>query len=159
MAQTGISIWKYPNMRGPNRGDRPEILFEINSRADRLDKTPVPLWYQDGTLVLDQDNSPVRVFDLISAVCSSQIEGWLMVAILHTDNRLRIGVIRARIHEAMEGIHEAMEGGAMEFSDIGCGGLSIAAITMRIPLCGALVLSIREKAESLVVIDITSLPT
>lgn len=111
MAQTGISIWKYPNMRGPNRGDRPGILFEINPRADRLDKTPVPLWYQDGTLVLDQDNSPVRAFDLISAVCSSQIEGWLMVAILHTDNRLRIGVIRARIHEAMEGIHASGHGG------------------------------------------------
>ncbi|MCJ1248175.1 hypothetical protein MMC30_005392 [Trapelia coarctata] len=87
---------------GPNRENRPDILFKINPRIGQVNRAPVSLWYHDNKLVLDQDNNPVRAFDIIPAVCSSQLEGWLMVAILHSDNRIRTGDLRARMPEAME---------------------------------------------------------
>lgn len=71
-------------------------------RVDPVDKAAVPLWYHEGKLVLDTDNHPVRKFDIIPAVCSSQMEGWLMVAIMHTDTRVRTGDMRARMPKEVE---------------------------------------------------------
>jgi len=58
----------------------------------------VPLWYRHGFLLLDQNNKPMRSFpNILPATCSSEMEDWLLVAIFHSDRRVQIGDIYARM--------------------------------------------------------------
>lgn len=87
---------------GGKRDDWPAILFVLDiKKAPR--PTPalpmkVPLWYREGKVVLDRSGNPMRDFPTtIPATCSSVMEDWLLVAILHTDTRIQIGDIHGRM--------------------------------------------------------------
>jgi len=57
----------------------------------------IPVWYRNGQIVLDHDNHPVRAFSTLPNTCSSELEDWLLVAMFHSDHRIQIADIRARM--------------------------------------------------------------
>ncbi|MCJ1244000.1 hypothetical protein MMC30_001197 [Trapelia coarctata] len=87
---------------GEKREQWPEILFVLDIKkapkpTPALPKK-VPLWYRGVKLVLDRNSNPMRDFsNTIPATCSSEMETWLLVAILHTDTRVQIGDIHGRM--------------------------------------------------------------
>ena len=56
-----------------------------------------PNWYQDNRIVLDGDNHPIKQYREIPAVCSSEMEGWLMVAIRRLNPSITTQDFRARM--------------------------------------------------------------
>ncbi|MCJ1243999.1 hypothetical protein MMC30_001196 [Trapelia coarctata] len=84
---------------GNERQHWPNILFQIKTVPDLALPRNIPFWRRDGQLVLDHDNNPVRNFLTLPATCSSEMEGWLLVAICHSDHRIQIADIRARMPE------------------------------------------------------------
>jgi len=85
---------------GEKREHWPDVLFTLDVKKVRKNTNlpKAPLWYRKGRLVLDQDDNPMRYFpDTLPATCSSQIKEWLLVAICHSDFRIRIDDIRARM--------------------------------------------------------------
>ena len=106
--------------RGGERQNRPKILFQLyrhqpteeqpdisgTKRSEKVRSTKslslnehgeAPVWYHRDRIVLDGDNHPVKKYTEIPATCSSEIEGWLMVAIRRTNSRITTQDIRARM--------------------------------------------------------------
>ena len=89
--------------RGGSREHRPKILFQIlfdeTKPRTAIDKKAekAPVWYQGNRIVLDGDNHPVRQYTEIPAVCSSEMEGWLMVAIRRLNPSITTQDLRARM--------------------------------------------------------------
>lgn len=92
---------------GKERRQWPAVLFVLDIKkapkpTPALPKQ-VPLWYRGGKLVLDRNSKPMRDFPTtLPSTCSSELEGWLLVAMFHTDTRIQIGDVHARMpHEVM----------------------------------------------------------
>ena len=107
--------------RGGERENRPKILFQLHKHAqaaakpendnkdveaqnqannDALDLSRprvAAIWYHGDQIVLDGDNHPVKRYKEIPATCSSEIEGWLMVAIRRSNPNIATQDIRARM--------------------------------------------------------------
>ena len=84
------------NFRGPNRSDWPEVLFRIYVDKTMGAKDKVEVWYCNDKLILDSDHHAMRVFD-IPATISSQIEDFILMAMMHSDSRMKIFDIRGRM--------------------------------------------------------------
>ena len=78
-----------------------EVLFEIDKERFNED-TPnptfeVPWLYEDGCIVLDLDDHPLKAYESIPLTISSKIEGGLMEAIIRYDDRIAVGDFWARL--------------------------------------------------------------
>lgn len=87
--------------RGKERKAWPEILFQIKADLDQTLPRDMPVWKRKGQVILDHDNRPVRLSSTLPDTCSSEMEGWLMVAIYHSDHRIQLTDIRARMPKVM----------------------------------------------------------
>ena len=83
-------------LRGPNRADWPEALFNIYIDRTARPREKAKVWYYNGDVILDSDRRPMRAFD-IPATISSQIEDFMLVAMIHSDLRLKLSDIRGRM--------------------------------------------------------------
>ena len=83
--------------RGPNRTEWPEVLFRIYVDKDAGPKEKVKVWYHKNKVVLDSDRHAMRAFDDIPATISTQIEDYILVAMIHSDRRLKISDVRGRM--------------------------------------------------------------
>ncbi|MCJ1435828.1 hypothetical protein MMC27_005204 [Xylographa pallens] len=83
--------------RGPNRTEWPEVLFRIYVNKDAGPKEKVKVWYHKNKVVLDSDRHAMRAFDDIPATISAQIEDYILVAMIHSDRRLKISDVRGRM--------------------------------------------------------------
>ena len=78
-----------------------EVLFEIDKERFNHD-TPnpmskVPWLYEDGCIVLDLDDHPLKAYESIPLTVSSKVEGELMEAIVRYDDRIGVGDFWARL--------------------------------------------------------------
>ena len=78
-----------------------EVLFEIDKERFNND-TPnpmskVPWLYEDGCIVLDLADRPLKAYESIPLTISSIVEGELMEAIIRYDNRIAVGDFWARL--------------------------------------------------------------
>ncbi|MCJ1380676.1 hypothetical protein MMC17_003784 [Xylographa soralifera] len=89
--------------RGKDRANWPLSLLSIYTYPSNGE-----LWYHNERLVLDPDDRPIRVLD-IPAVCSSQMEDWLLAAIYRSDYRVEIADLRARMPRRIKLIKRGAE--------------------------------------------------
>ena len=81
----------------PAENSTVEEGFRPKPRATTAKAEKAPFWYQDNRIVLDGDNHPVKQYGEIPAVCSSEMEGWLMVAIRRLNPSITTQDFRARM--------------------------------------------------------------
>lgn len=74
------------------------MLFTLDIKKTPKNPSKVPLWYRNGMVVLDRNSNPMRDLPaLLPATCSSAMEEWLLVAIFHSDRRVQINDVYARM--------------------------------------------------------------
>ena len=78
-----------------------EVLFKFDKERFNQD-TPnpsyeVPCLYEEGCIVLDLDNHPLKAYESIPLTLSSKVEHALMEAIIRYDDRIAIGDFWARL--------------------------------------------------------------
>lgn len=72
---------------GPDRGDRPNILFCFDEEGDeRPSYSPGWMWYQ-GQVVLDPENEPILDWQEVPLTLSSKTPGYKMEAITRMESR------------------------------------------------------------------------
>ena len=74
-----------------------KVLYLVSSPAERLYEEPPRLWFQDGCVLLDGDNHPVRPFSGIPRCFSSKLEGGRMEALKRILPLMTIQDFRARM--------------------------------------------------------------
>ena len=77
---------------GPDRSDRPDILFQYNKPKKSKRHEPLPdveklMW--NGLVIVDKKTLlPLRDFPNIPLCLSSRVEGWLLEALMRQDSRI-----------------------------------------------------------------------
>jgi hypothetical protein len=77
---------------------RPEILFQYK-KSGHSNPTHLITYLIDpyGRVVIDEENHPVRHFDVLPLTISTEVEGWRLEAWMRIDDRIRYNDIRARM--------------------------------------------------------------
>lgn len=91
---------------GPNRQDWPKITDDILNRLEREDyptqNYDVGVMIDEGRIVLDADNHPVKDYRDIPLTLSSEVEGWLLEAMWRLDSRIERMDWRARMPKQIQ---------------------------------------------------------
>ncbi|KAL8689948.1 MAG: hypothetical protein Q9218_004495 [Villophora microphyllina] len=82
---------------GPNRGNRPSILSEIEPTSHVNPTYTIPEWFDSGQIVLGPDSLPIRCWEHLPHTISSGATGIEMAAWLRLDQRCTVKDIRARM--------------------------------------------------------------
>lgn len=83
---------------GPERVNRPEILFQYDPPDESLNPTYDPkVWYDQQRIVLGYNNIPVRRWSHLPATISSRITGQEVEALLRLDRRSELADLMARM--------------------------------------------------------------
>ena len=140
-SSNGKQLYVYPRAQGSSPDDRtaflsthqhwsparhlwPRIQHDVLNRIDRngfegdnATKTPTALFH-DGRIVLDEDDQPVRCFEDLPIVLSSEIEGWELEVFHRLDTRVRWRDIRARLPSQTETV-DRKEGDLLRMRALG----------------------------------------
>ncbi|MCJ1393451.1 hypothetical protein MMC18_006326 [Xylographa bjoerkii] len=82
---------------GPEIANWPKILFQIQRNEGITTKRDFQNWVEDGRVVLDANNNPVKVYASLPKTISSEIEGYEIEALLRSDWRITKYDICARM--------------------------------------------------------------
>lgn len=87
---------------GPSRAEHwpymPGGMLFLYERRDYQDPTyEIQIWIDEGRVVLDHDDKPVRLFDELPLTLSSDMEPWLAEQIQRMDSRITGKDLRARM--------------------------------------------------------------
>ena len=86
---------------GPERKDRPDILYQY-TKNDHLSPTYTPeTWYDDDRIIIDLDNRPVKKWLELPLVISSEFEGFMMEGIRRLNGNITIRDFRARMPKSI----------------------------------------------------------
>ena len=84
--------------RGHNRENWPAILFQPKVEINRSLSRNIPLWRENGTLLIDHNNHPVRRWEgILPDTISSAENGSILEAYCRQDHRIRLADILARM--------------------------------------------------------------
>lgn len=82
---------------GPERQDRPDILFQY-LRKDYKSKVYKPKkWYDENRIVLDMNDQPIKKWRELPLVLSSELEGFMMEGIRRLQPKISVKDFRARM--------------------------------------------------------------
>lgn len=82
---------------GPEREDRPDILYQYLKKSHTPPYYTPEIWYDDDRIVLDMDDHPIRKWREIPLVLSSEFEGFMMEGIRRLNSNISIKDFRARM--------------------------------------------------------------
>ena len=88
---------KLKRFRGPDRSDRPDILFQIEPKIRSEPLEAGSIWYRDNRVVLDSNNNPVKDFSDIPSTCSSELQGFEIEAIQRLNPNISVHDLIARM--------------------------------------------------------------
>ena len=92
---------------GPDRNEHwpfmpDQLLFRLERQGYPAPDYHVTRWIDDGRIVLDMDNRPIRNFHSIPLTLSSEMEGYLMEMINRMDTRISHRDLRARMPHTVQ---------------------------------------------------------
>ena len=87
---------------GWKRDQRPAILFQFDRNGYRVTSRHLEIWIYQGRVVVDMDSNPIELWPEIPLLCSSNMSGSELEAIIRTNPDIPLTAIRARMPQVLK---------------------------------------------------------